>query len=896
MKQFYAFKSKLIALLFVVCLPIASFAQEKGSISGKITNEAGQPAEDVNILLKGTNTNTSSDANGDYVFSNIKAGDYTLVISGVGIQKVEKKVKVQDGQNAKQDVALESSSENLSEIVITGSSAPRSKLESSVAITSMGAKAIEDRAPTSTAAILQTVPGFVVESSGGEVGNNLFARGIPSAGAYEYVQIQEDGLPVFEDGALQFANADVFYRLDETVKKMEAVRGGSASIFASNAPGGIINFISKTGQNEFQGRAKISTSDYGLFRQDVNLSGAIVKDRLFFNVGGFYRVDDGVRDPGFKANRGGQGKANITYKFNKNNEDDYVRINYKRLDDRNTFYLPIPLKSNNGKIEGISGFDPNYGTLTSSNFSRLSVPKLGGGTFDANLEDGVHPVVNAYGGEFSKKITNRITIKNATKYTDIDLNYNAIFPNGGPWTQDAYAHVSEDVPASPGNPGFTANPEDFQYTYVDNGAELGANALVMRADHWFIHKDMKNLANNFSVNIDLDPVKLTLGYYHSNWESKQYWNWNSYLVDVTDNPRLVNVENTATGIAHTANGVERVTWLERDAMTKGKLNDFYADAEFKASEKLTFNAGLRYDSNKYSGYRDHAMDDDSPRVNLGVFGNNTADDNVATITAKPYTYWTYDVEEISYTGAINYVFNANMGAYGRYSHGFRSPIEESFYDNAADLSKLKNTFVNQIELGYKYSNSFLNVNANLFRMGLENVAFTDILSNGKSENKFADIVNYGIEVETNLHYEAFKLGFNFTYQTPEYRHFSGTNADGTTFNYNGNEARRIPKFFCTLRPEVDITKQLSVYGQMTYFDKKYTNQDNLKTLPAFKEIGAGISYKVDMFRFAVDGTNLFNAIGLTEGDPRQTTSSASDVFMARPILGRAFRFSVAITF
>lgn len=127
----------------------------------------------------------------------------------------------------------------------------------------------------------------MVESSGGEVGNNLFARGIPSAGAYEYVQIQEDGLPVFEDGALQFANADVFYRLDETVKKMEAVRGGSASIFASNAPGGIINFISKTGQNDFQGRAKISTSDYGLFRQDLNLSGAIVKDRLFLMLEDF---------------------------------------------------------------------------------------------------------------------------------------------------------------------------------------------------------------------------------------------------------------------------------------------------------------------------------------------------------------------------------------------------------------------------------------------------------------------------------------------------------------------------------------------------------------------------------------------------------------------------------
>lgn len=883
MKQFYAFQSKLLLLLFVVFLPMTSFAQQSGSISGKITDETGQPAVDVNVLLKGTSTNTSSDTNGDYNFTNLKAGNYTLVISGVGIQKVERKIAVKSGENAKLDIALENSSETLNEIVVTGSSAPRTKLESSVAITSMGAKAIEDRAPVSTAAILQTIPGFVVESSGGEVGNNLFARGIPSAGAYEYVQIQEDGLPVFEDGALQFANADVFYRLDETVKKMEAVRGGSASVFASNAPGGIINFISKTGQNDFQGRAKLTVGDYGLYRNDVNLSGAVVKDKLFFNVGGFYRVDDGIRDPGFKANRGGQVKANLTYKFNSNNEDDFLRVNFKRLDDRNIFYLPIPLKSNNGKVEGVSGFDPNYGTLTSSNFSHLSVPQVGGGTFNANLEDGVHPVVNAYGAEFSKKITDKITIKNAIKYTDIDLNYNAIYSTGGPWSQDAYATDVQGLP----------DATDLSYTYVDNGNALNQNSLIMRADHWYIHKDMKNLANNFSVNIDLEPVKLTLGYYHSNWESTQYWNWSNYLVDVTDNPRLVNVENTATGIAHTYNGIERITWLERDAQTKGKLNDFYADAEFKATEKLTFNAGLRYDNNKYSGYRDNAS---FASQNLGIYANNTADDAVTTIHGNPYTYWTYDVSELSYTGAANYVFNSNMAGYLRYSHGLRSPIEESFYDNAADLSKLKNTFVNQIELGYKYSNSFLSVNANLFHMNLKNVAFTDILADGSSENKFADINNLGLEVEANASYNAFKLGFNFTLQNPEYDNFTGANADGSTFDFNGNAARRIPKFFCTVRPEIEITKQVSVYGQMTYFDKKFTNQDNKQVLPAFKEVGAGINYKVKMFRFALDGSNLFNAIGLTEGNPRQTTSSASDVFMARPILGRAFRLSVAINF
>ena len=383
MKSKQSYLGILFLIMCLIAIPDNLFAQNQNTVSGKVFDDSGATIPGANVSIKETGKGTITDENGGYSFSNIAAGTYTIIATNVGYKTFEKQISVKEGESVVADLLLEGESQSLKEVVVTGSSSPRSKLESSVAITTMGAKAIEDRAPSSTAALLQTIPGFVVEASGGEIGNNLFARGIPSAGAYEYVQIQEDGLPVFEDGALQFANADTFYRLDETVSKMEAVRGGSASIFANNAPGGIINFISKTGQNEFIGRAKFTTSDYGMFRTDLNLSGALIQDKLFFNVGGFYRADNRVRNTGFTANKGGQIKGNITYKFD---DSDYLRVNFKHFDDRNTFYLPIPLKSNNGKVEGIDGFNPNYGTLTSVNFSHLNVPQYGGGTFSADLE------------------------------------------------------------------------------------------------------------------------------------------------------------------------------------------------------------------------------------------------------------------------------------------------------------------------------------------------------------------------------------------------------------------------------------------------------------------------------------------------------------------------------
>ncbi|WP_103069930.1 TonB-dependent receptor [Aquimarina sediminis] len=874
-------RTKLCIILLLIFGIGDSIAQGSKSVSGTIKDSRGVPVIGVNILLEGTNKGATSDFDGKYVINNLETNaTYILIISTVGFKTVREEVTM--SENIVKDVVLQEDLLSLDEIVVTGASNPRSKLESSVAITTMGVKEMEQKAPQSTADLLQSVPGFVVEASGGEVGNNLFARGIPSAGAYEFVQIQEDGLPVFEDGALQFGNADNWYRLDETVKRMEAIRGGSASVFATNAPGGIINFISKTGQNELRGRAKMAVGDYGLFRTDLNIGGAMVEDKLFFNIGGFYRVDQGIRDPGFEANKGGQMKFNLTYKFDKG----YARINYKKLNDRNLFLLPIPLRGDSGgNPEEFEGFDANYGTLTSRNFSRLRVPQIGGGFFERDLEDGVNPNVDAVGGEFKYNVSDVVSVKNTFRNTVIDLNYNAIFSTGGPNTQADFATGTTQFPLTD-----AANAE---YTYVDNGEILNPNTLVMRADHWSIDKDMSNFANNLAFSFDFKNIDVTLGHYYSNWKSNQYWNWSNYLVDVSDNPRLVNLVDTSTGVSRTYNGVERITWLERDAQTKGRLNALYVDTEVSFSENLTANFGLRYDDNAYSGYRDNAR---FFSTDLGLLDNNTADDALTVVDGNPYTYWTYDVEELSYTAALNYKFNDKTAMYGRYSHGFRSPIEEAYYDNASNLSTLEITEVDQSELGFKYSTSNIGIFANLFYMSMDNIAFADILADGTSENKFADVNNVGIELEANAKYGAFSIETNITVQKPEYDGFTGTNADGSTFDFDGNSARRIPKIFFTIRPQIEIIKDLGLYTQLSHFGKKYQDEANTTELPAFNVFNAGAYYKVNNLRFGLDGSNLFNEIGLTEGNPRGTTNANDDVFLARPILGRAFRLSVALDF
>jgi len=790
-------------------------------------------------------------------------------------------------QETPQDTIKTSS---IDQIVITGNSGPKKKIESSTAISTFTAKEIQKQNPISAAALLQRVPGFAVETSGGEVGNNLFARGIPSAGAYEFVQVQEDGLPVFEDGALQFANADNFFRVDNSVSRLEALRGGSGSIYANNSPGGLINFITKEGSNDFKGTAKLETSTYGLMRTDINVGGALVQDKLFFNVGGFYRTDDGIRKTGFKANNGGQIRMNLKYVFDKG----YAKVYYKKLDDRNTFYLPIPLLQDGNDLKEFPGFDANYGTYSYRAISQLNIPQAGGGFFKRNLENGIHPKVDVVGAEFKYDLGHNFTVLNKTRYTNINMEYTGMFPAGAPKLASDFA---KDM-------GMT----NYQYSLVSNGAIVNPQ-YVQKLGFWAIDKEMNNFVNDFQLNYKFDKGNVTAGFYKSNWKSHQNWNWSNILTTATDRPQLLNLVNpsmspSATGYSKTYNGVTDMSFLIRDSQIQGSLNDVYLNVDYNVTDALSLNGGMRYSRDFYKGYGVNTTTanlDNSGLTTDGThsFATTTADDNMAVLGNK-YNYWYYDINKVSYTLAANYKINRENAVYARFSHGFRSPNEEAYYNNMSDLSAIKAVDTNQLEVGYKYYSRTFDIGIIPFYSTLKNLSFTDVFSDGTSENKFANTTNFGVEIEgyTRLFNNVLEVTFNGTIQNPKYKDFTGKNADGTPFDYDGNTVRRMPKFYFNISPAVNITKEWRAYVSMNYYGKRFQNEGNTddNILPSFSEVGAGMSYQLGKIRFAVDGTNIFNTIGITEGDPRSQTTAGTNIRMARPIMGAAARASITLDF
>ncbi|MGE5400458.1 MAG: carboxypeptidase regulatory-like domain-containing protein, partial [Ignavibacteriales bacterium] len=214
-KSTFSFKDLINSIWLIIVLILTAFlatdlAQTTGTIRGTVTQSDGTPVSYATVALVNTPMGAASDAQGRYTIANVPEGTYQLRASAIGYKAVTTSVTVTGGRTASHNFTLSADVLNLQEIVVTGTISPIPKLESSVAISTITPRELEQANPRSTTEALRYVPGFTrVESSGGEVNENISVRGILGV---EYVMFMEDGLPVFPTMHTFFMNADNLFR------------------------------------------------------------------------------------------------------------------------------------------------------------------------------------------------------------------------------------------------------------------------------------------------------------------------------------------------------------------------------------------------------------------------------------------------------------------------------------------------------------------------------------------------------------------------------------------------------------------------------------------------------------------------------------------------------------
>lgn len=769
------------------------------------------------------------------------------------------------------------------DIIVVGTAGGGTRRQDAAfAVTAISNDAIERAAPNSTADLLRTVPGVMAESSGGQNGANIFVRGYPSGGDAQFVTFQYAGTPIFAPPTLSFLENSQLIRLDETVQRVEAVRGGTGSLFSNGQPGLTVNVVPRIGGSELHGLAKVSYTDYDEVRGDAWISGPLGDDTGFM-VGGYYAQGNGIRDPQFRAEKGGQVTANIHHDFG---DRGSVEVYARYLNDRGAWLLPIPVVTDGrGKITEYPGFDAGTGTLMGRD-TRITTNVVGR-TLD--LAEGRGAKVINTGLTFEYEVADGLRLRERTSYLGGNADTVGLVPVEGPVSAAAMA-------VTLGGAGSTVNT----LTYATAGGAVagGADARVLRAGIWEVRKKLSSFVSDSAFEWTAGNNKLTGGFFYTNYTSRDVWALgNQVLLAAEPNARRLNLTLNG-GRTATLNGFSGGPAFQVRANYEGEDYAFYGVDELQITPELRIDGGVRWQRHLI----DAVLATPLAGGNINVDGNPlTLYDNSVTVLG-PNRAIRYRNDAWSWTGAVNYDFSRAIGVFARYSRGNSFPqfdnLREATALNIANKTGLAATAeVDTYEGGIKVSTGIANLYATVFHNRFDGLATTTLINNVPvSSNGGAKAT--GVELEGALRPTTwFSITAAGTYLDATYRDFfTGNGAIDNT----GNRVQRQPKWTWRVTPAVDVKVggfRPSLFATLQYTGDRFSDPENLQTLPNFYQLDAGVSVEVaQRVRLQVTANNLTDEIGLTEGNPRIIGGQGTGAILARPILGRSFRFSAAVEF
>ncbi|MCF0043524.1 TonB-dependent receptor [Dyadobacter fanqingshengii] len=224
------------------------------TIKGKITDsETKEPLPGVNILIKGTQSGTSTDATGSYTLS-VPDANTILVLSFVGYEPQEVKV----GNRTEIDITLKTDQKSLEEVLVVGyGTVKKSDVTGSVSSVKSGELTAYPALGT-VQALQGRAAGVQIQSNNGEPGSNFKVR--------------------IRGGTSINASSDPIYVVDgfvggaipppEDIESIEILKDASATaIYGSRGANGVIMVTTKKGQS---GKPKIEFNTSFSTQKEIN--------------------------------------------------------------------------------------------------------------------------------------------------------------------------------------------------------------------------------------------------------------------------------------------------------------------------------------------------------------------------------------------------------------------------------------------------------------------------------------------------------------------------------------------------------------------------------------------------------------------------------------------------
>ena len=243
-------KRKLMLLMTCLMIGIGLVNAQVSKVTGNVTSEEdGLPVVGASVLVKGTTVGTVTDIDGNFTLTNVPSSAGTLVISFIGMQSQEVKVK------PVVKVVLKSDAEVLDEVVVTGYGVQR-KASFTGAASIVGEEAIAKKNDANFVKVLEgSVPGVQMNNSTSMPGvwGSVYIRGRASLNSGTQPLYVIDGMPVNSDtDAMSTSDNNMVDPMSSInpadIESITVLKDAAATaIYGSRAANGVIVVTTKKG-------------------------------------------------------------------------------------------------------------------------------------------------------------------------------------------------------------------------------------------------------------------------------------------------------------------------------------------------------------------------------------------------------------------------------------------------------------------------------------------------------------------------------------------------------------------------------------------------------------------------------------------------------------------------
>ena len=289
---------KIVPLLrilsfLVVWISFSSIdALGQGSVQGKIVDaNTKETLISVNVIVVGTASGAATDFDGNYVISNLSAGEYSLKVSYIGYEtKLFTGIRVENGQATTLDIELEEAILSTDEEIVIVGEKPLLDVEGAASSVTISSDQIEAAPVRDIQSVISNQVGVISDPTG------LYIRG----GRANETSFIVDGVSAKDPLAGTGFGLDIG---SNSFSEVEVTTGGVGAEYG-DVTSGVVSVKTQDGGDELAGYFSHKRDNFGGLNEDLNsnfleetyelnLSGPIIKGKLRFFISGQVQISDG---------------------------------------------------------------------------------------------------------------------------------------------------------------------------------------------------------------------------------------------------------------------------------------------------------------------------------------------------------------------------------------------------------------------------------------------------------------------------------------------------------------------------------------------------------------------------------------------------------------------------